>query len=158
MAQKELSTSHPGAQEQGATFRVITELVTVRMSAADTGDTVTMLEIETPPGGGISPHTQRYEDETIHVLEGTYVLLTGEDQTEIGPGDTRFIARGVRHGFVNAGPGPARMLVFLSPGGIHERFIAEVGDHPARPMWESDLARIVSLAPAYGIEFEVDGV
>lgn len=156
MGQQELITSRPIAQKQGPTFRVVTELVTVRLSSAETGDAVTVLEIETPPGGGISPHTQRYEDETLHVLEGTYLMLMGEDQVEIGPGQTRFIPRGVRHGFVNAGPGPARMLIFLSPGGIHEQFINEIGDDPARSMWEADLARIVSLAPAYGIEFDLD--
>jgi quercetin dioxygenase-like cupin family protein len=156
MGQQGLITSRRFAPEQEATFRVVTELVTVRLSSAESGDAVTVLEIETPPGGGISPHTQRYEDETLYVLEGTYLMLTGEEQREIGPGQTRFIPRGVRHGFVNAGSVPARMLVFLSPGGIHEQFIREIGDHPARPMWEADLAKILALAPAYGIEFETD--
>lgn len=156
MGQQELITPLAFEPGRAGTVRVVTELVTIRMSAAETGDAVTVLEIETPPGGGISPHTQRYEDETLYVLQGTYLMLTGEDQTEIGPGETRFIARGVRHGFVNVGPGPARMLVFVLPGGIHEQFINEIGDDPARSMWEADLARILSLAPAYGIDFDVE--
>lgn len=138
----------------GATRRFITDLVTVKVSASESADAVTVLEIETPPGGGIPPHIQEYEDETIHVLEGSYRVLIGDLQEEITEGDTRFMGRGVRHGFANQGTGTARMLVFLSPGGIQERFIADIGDAPERSIWASDLARIISLAPAYGIAFD----
>ena len=156
MAQEGSVASPAGALQQGVIRRVITDLVSVKLAADQTGDSVTVHEIETPPGGGIPPHTQRYEDETIHVLEGTYLVLIGDNQEEIGPGETRFMPRGLRHGFANSGSGTARMLVYLSPGGIHEQFIDALGDAPRRLMWDSDFARIVSLSPAYGIEFDVE--
>jgi quercetin dioxygenase-like cupin family protein len=116
-----------------------------------------VLEVETPPGGGCPPHVQRYEDETVYVLEGTYSFLFGEAEEQVSAGEARFAGRGTRHGYVNPGPGVARMVIHLSPGGIHERFIEEAGDASERPMWESDLARVIALAPAFGIEFEADG-
>lgn len=154
MAIGERITSPEGSAAGGTARRIITELVTIRLSAAQTGDAITLLEIESPPGGGIPPHTHRYEDETVFVLQGSYTLLAGEQQEDLGPGDARFFARGTRHGYVNSGTGLARLLVHLSPGGIHEQFLDEIADLAARPMWESDLARIVTLAPAYGIEFD----
>lgn len=136
-------------------MRIITDLVSIRASGEHTGDIATVLDVETPPGGGFPPHTQRYEDELIYVLEGTYSLLFGETQEKVAAGDVRFIGRGMRHGYVNAGPGVARMVIYHSPGGIQERFLREIGDPPERPMWESDLGRIVSIAPSYGIEFDI---
>lgn len=51
------------------------------------------------------------------------------------------------HAYTNVGPGPGRLLVLVSPGGIHEHFLAETGalDPP-------DLERIATLAEKYGVE------
>lgn len=150
------AVSPTGWLATGTRKRVVTDLVTVKVSAEETSDAVTVLEVETPPGGGMPPHVQRYEDESIHVVEGTYMVAIGDSKENVTAGDVRYIRRGVRHAYVNPGPGPARMMVHLSPGGIQEQFIAEIGDAPERPIWESDLQRIVSLAPAFGIEFEIE--
>lgn len=154
-------TTHTGSDAEvapieGERRRVITDLVQVKTPADKTGDAVTVLEIETPPGGGFPPHRHQYEDETIYVIEGTYALLLGEVQEVLSAGATRFIGRGTLHGYANQGPGPASMLVHLFPGGISERFIREVGDPTDRPIWESALADVIAIAPAFGIEFDTE--
>ena len=133
--------------------RVITDLVTIKARAKDTGGAYSLFETETPPAGGCPPHTQRYDDETLFVIEGRYAVLVGEEQVELGPGGTACIPRGTAHAFTNVGSEPARMLVLVTPGGIKEQFLDEVGDRADRPAWEPDMAKVLAVAPKYGIEF-----
>ncbi len=56
-----------GAGKQG---RVITDVVTIKALAADTGGAYSLFEVLTPPAGGCPPHAQRYEEETVYVLDG----------------------------------------------------------------------------------------
>ncbi len=65
--------------------------------------------------------------------------------------------RGTCHAYTNVGPGPARLLVLVSPGGIHEQFVAELGapvpdPAPAPPGVPPDLDAALAVAPKYGIE------
>lgn len=138
---------------EGKQLRVITDLVTLKASAADTRGAYTLFETVTPPAGGCPPHAQRYDDESLYVLEGRYAVLVGNEETEMGPGDYAFIPRGTVHGFVNVGSTAARMLVLATPGGIQERFFDEVADRAGRPAWEPDMPKVLAVAPKYGIEF-----
>ena len=55
---------------------------------------------------------------------------------------------------------PSLMLAIVTPGAIHAQFLAEVGDRAGRAPWDIDMARILAVAPKYGIEFlepEPDG-
>ena len=67
--------------------------------------------------------------------------------------------RGTLHAFTNIGTAPARMLIMVSPGGIHEQFLAAVGEPvadsapPPLAVTPPDLARAMAVAPKYGIEF-----
>lgn len=138
---------------EGRQLRVITDLVTIKATERETGDCYALFERETPPNGGCPAHTQRYEDETFYVLEGTYSFLIGEEVTELGPGGYAFVPRGTVHGYTNVGDSPARLLVFVTPGGVQEQFIDEVGDDAERPTWEPNMAKVLAVAPKYGVEF-----
>ena len=137
----------------GRQLRVITDLVTITATAADAAGAYCLYESVTPPSGGFPPHVQRYEDEAIYVLDGRYRVLLGDEEIDVGPGTFTFIPRGTVHGFVNAGTEPARMLVIVTPGGIQETFLTDVGDDIGRPAWEPDMARVLAVAPKYGVEF-----
>ena len=139
----------------GRQRRVITDLVTIKAGSADTGGSYTLVETETPPGGGCPPHSQRHENASYYVLAGRYTFLVGEELIELGPGGYVFAPRGTVHAFANVGAAPARMLVLLTPGGIHEQFIDDAGDHGPRPQWEPDMERVLAVAPKYGIEFSI---
>jgi quercetin dioxygenase-like cupin family protein len=142
---------HPIAD--GTHLTLITDAVTIRVSTSDTGGAYALYETQTPPSGGQPPHAQRYDDVTYLVIEGTYDVLIGEDRVELHPGGHAFAPRGMVHAFVNPGPEPARMLVLVTPGCIHEQFLEEVGDRAGRAAWQPDIARLLAVAPKYGIEF-----
>jgi mannose-6-phosphate isomerase-like protein (cupin superfamily) len=141
---------HPG---EGKHLTLITDAVTVKAATAETGGAFALYETETPPAGGCPPHLQRYDDEAFFVIEGRYSVLVGEDQIELGPGGYVFIPRGTVHAFTNPGSEPARMLVFVTPGGIQEQFVDEASDRAGRAPWEPDMARVLAVAPKYGVEF-----
>lgn len=135
-------------------MRVIADLVTVKATTGVTGGAFALAITETPPAGGFPLHAQRYDDVTYLVLDGTYRFRVGGDEIELGPGGCAFVPRGTEHGYANAVDAPARMLVIASPGGVWERFLAEIGDEAARMPWEPDMARVLAVAPKYGIAFQ----
>ncbi len=140
-------------QNEGRKVRVITDLVTIKATTADTGGAFALVETSTPPGGGFPQHSQSYDDATFVVLEGTYRLQVGEQALDLEPGGCVFVPRGTPHGFANTGDVAARMLVIASPGGVWERFIDEIGDAIDRAPWAIDMARVLAVAPKYGIAF-----
>ena len=146
------------APRVGETYQVLGERVTFKALAADTAGGYTLFELHTAPGAGSTPHVQRHEDEAFFVLEGTYSALIGDERVELGPGSYVFVPRGTVHALTNIGTGVARMLIMVTPGGSHERFLTEIGEliedpsryTPGLPISDSQIA----LAAAQcGVEF-----
>ncbi len=139
----------------GMTVRVITDLITFKVTGAETGGAYSMVETVTQPGGGTPPHRQA-DTEAFYVLEGTYGFLVEGEQRVLGPGESIAIPVGTVHAFSNVGQTPARMLIVNSPAGLHERFFVEAGDlvdDPANPpAGEPDFARLAAAAQRAGIE------
>ncbi len=146
------------AADAGPTRRVLADIVTVKALAADTGGAYSLFECRTAPAQGTLPHRQRYEEETFYVLEGTYTFVLDDQRIEVHPGDYVFVPRGTIHAFTNTGETVGRVLVLVTPGGIHERFFTELGEPvppstlPTAPPGEPDVCHIVAVAQKYGIE------
>jgi quercetin dioxygenase-like cupin family protein len=138
---------------EGAQMRMITDLVTIKATSSDTGEAFTLYEAETPPSGGYPPHVHRYDDEAFYVVQSGYRFLLDEEELELKTGAFVFVPRGTVHGYVNTGSTTARMLVLVTPGGIHEKFLEEMCDGADRPAWEPDMAKVLAVAPKYGISF-----
>jgi mannose-6-phosphate isomerase-like protein (cupin superfamily) len=139
----------------GETRRVLGQLVTAKVLADQTGGAYSLFETCTDPDAGVPPHLQLYEDEAWFVLEGRYALEVGGESTDLGPGGYVFVPRGLVHCYRNRSPAPARLLILVSPGGIQERFFAEVGSPPGDPAPPSalDRARAAAAGEKYGLEF-----
>ena len=145
----------PGA---GQVYRVIGDLVTIKALAVDTGGAYSLFEVHTAPGHDPPPHLHHYEDVALFVLEGTFAVRIGDGMVELGPGGYAFLPRETPHAYTNLGRLPARLLVIVSPGGVCELFIAEVGQPAGAPVelrgpdGPPDFARIGMAAEKYGIE------
>src|SRR5215207_10114714 len=105
---------------EGRTHSVLGDRVSVKATAVETGGAYSLFEGQIRPGSGVPPHIERHEDEAFFVLEGTFGFLIGGESVEVGPGGFAFVPRGTPHAFTNVGPETGRLLVLLSPGGIHE--------------------------------------
>lgn len=92
----------------------------VRCSAESTAGSLalyrTMVHGQGPPW-----HTHRYEDETIHVLQGQMEVECGDDRWVGGPGTTFFLPRGYAHTFRSV-EGPATIMFIVTPGHLDEFF------------------------------------
>ena len=144
--------------QAGPTYRVVTDLVTFKAVGEDSNGAYSLFESCTLPGMGVPPHRQRYEDEAFFVLAGVYTFLIDDQQVELQAGGYAFAPRGTVHGFTNTGETAARMLILVSPGGIHEQFFVEAGEpiadptNPPAPSGPPDFPRLLAVAAKYGIE------
>ena len=77
------------------------------------------------PGAFIPDHYHKWEDQTFHIIEGTFEARIGEDVHMLGPGDTAHCPRGVSHFMKNTGDTHARLISYIFPGDWAEDFMAE---------------------------------
>ncbi len=139
------------SQRTSPQLRVITDIVSFIITGAETNGAYALFETVTVPQGGTPPHTQAYEDEAFYILEGSYTFLIGDRQVEAQPGAFAFVPRGTVHAYTNTGDTPARMLILVAPGGLHEQFFREAGDPVSDPVGPPDIPRLVAAAAKYGI-------
>ena len=142
---------------EGRALRVLGNAFTVKVAAAETGDTYSLIEIASPPNVGIPPHVNTREAETHVVLQGTYSFLLGTRTHDAGPGTVFYVPRGTLHAFQNVGTGEGRLLLIPSPGSNNEALIAKLAERfgPELPPSAPDpaaLEALGALALEYGVE------
>jgi len=74
-----------------------------------------LAEATVPPGGETVEHFHRASEEIYFFTHGAGRMRLGDEEREVGPGDTVVIAPGVRHKLSSTGPGPLRLLCCCSP-------------------------------------------
>jgi quercetin dioxygenase-like cupin family protein len=121
----------------------------------DTGSAFTLVETETQPKVQSLPKINYREDTTFYVLEGELEFMIEGNVSKVSAGYFVYAGRGTWHTYKNVGTRPARHLAMLTPAGI-ERFFEEVSvpalDRSSPPPFEEeDLAKVVSIAPKYGL-------
>jgi quercetin dioxygenase-like cupin family protein len=105
------------------------DILTVKLTAQQTGGALSLVEATVPPGGGPVPHVHAQTDETFYLIAGELEFLQGERVITARAGDLVFCPRGITHRFTNTGIQPARMVFIYTPGGAEGLFL-EVGDEP----------------------------
>ena len=151
----------------GTAYSIIGEVITFKVTSAQTGDTFSVTELISQPGGGPPLHTHPAAEVFI-IQEGAFEfsgLERGEPYTiRATPGDIVYIPGGAPHTYKTVSMTPGKALVVLVPGGEMERFFAEAGTPvtdrsapaaPAGPPSEAQIARMVTIAGRHGIAFIV---
>lgn len=95
--------------------------IAIRASAEETGGAFSVIE-ELPPLFDTPAHIHANEDEYFHIVEGEHVILVGEEEHRLGPGEGIFAPRGVPHAQRRVDPGVGRLLVVVAPGGFEGFF------------------------------------
>jgi mannose-6-phosphate isomerase-like protein (cupin superfamily) len=68
------------------------------------------------PGRPIAPlHLHRSDDEAWIVLEGRLGFRSGDEEREIGPGESILVPRGTPHSYWNAVGEPTHYLLVMTP-------------------------------------------
>jgi mannose-6-phosphate isomerase-like protein (cupin superfamily) len=61
------------------------------------------------------PHIHRSDDEAWFVLEGRLGFRVGEEEHEVGAGESILVPRGTAHSYWNPSSEPARYLLVMTP-------------------------------------------
>jgi quercetin dioxygenase-like cupin family protein len=141
---------------EGPAYWLAGDTYTVKTSAGSTGGVLGLVEASIPPGSGPPPHCHSREDETFYLLSGSLEIRGDDDIVLAAAGDVVFLPSGTVHSFRNIGVDAARALIIITPAGFEGFFVdagapAESGVS-APPPGPAELARVVAVAPGYGVE------
>ena len=127
--------SLPGSQ--------ITALVTGRQTQGN----LLILEQIMVLNGGVPLHINHREDESFHLVEGTFLFEVGGTLKELGPGSHVFVPRGIAHRFQYVAEKPGKMLIICQPAGLESAF-----DELARIPEPVEPAKFAAVCQKYGVE------
>ena len=116
----------------------------IHLAGEDTGGSLCVVVDHPPPEFRLVAHRHRAEDETIHVLEGTYEFECDGERRTLGPGATVHVPRGTPHAIRNTGEVRGRRVLVFHPAGIERFFRAAAA--------ERDPQRLAALAREHGWE------
>jgi quercetin dioxygenase-like cupin family protein len=148
----------------GQAYNVIGELLTIKVTSAETGGHFAVLELSSPPQGGPPLHTHP-SAETFTIQEGTFEFSGMRDgrvyAIRANPGDTVFIPAAAPHTYKVVGDAPGKALLILAPGDEMLAFFTEAGTlvdgptppAPAGPPPEAEIGRMLAIAGKHGLEF-----
>ena len=124
----------------------------LRVSSADTGGSVSVVEHTLEPGFlGAPPHRHQREDETSYVLEGALTVQIGDEVGTVRAGSIIVKPRGIFHTFWNSEKQPLRFLEIISPGGFEHYFEELARLFAGGP---PDMREVSEIAQRYGLEFD----
>jgi mannose-6-phosphate isomerase-like protein (cupin superfamily) len=81
----------------------------------DTARNQSLAEARVPPGGETAEHFHRASEEIYYFVSGGGWMRLGEEECEVGPGETVVIPPGTRHKLWNTGAEPLVLLCCSSP-------------------------------------------
>ena len=82
------------------------------LSEADGTPTFAMRQFEVAPGGHTPKHHHPYEHE-VFVLEGNGIVIEGDKEHPLAPGDVVFVSPDDIHQFRNTGDAPLKFLCLI---------------------------------------------
>jgi quercetin dioxygenase-like cupin family protein len=97
-----------------------------KVTGADTAGALDYFIVEVAPKGGPPLHVHHRQEETIHVLKGTFKIRIGDETFRCKEGDFAYLPANVPHAFLNLTDEPAEVIVVYVPGGGH-KFYEELG-------------------------------
>jgi quercetin dioxygenase-like cupin family protein len=102
-----------------------------KISGADVGGRMSVIEVKTPPGQGPPMHIHLEQNEWMYLLEGSFGLQCGTEKTVLQTGDSFMAPKGIPHSYVVLGDMPARHLNIYDPAGEIEAFFRDYEkNHP----------------------------
>jgi quercetin dioxygenase-like cupin family protein len=111
----------------------------------------TFLEFGVAPGFYTGDHVHTRVEEIFYVVEGEFRVRAGDRIVRAKPGDFVLVPPGVPHGFGTPDGGPGKILVLVSPAGVHDRYFEELAELLARP-GPPDVQAIAELRRRYDTE------
>jgi len=106
--------------------------VTIRVSASEGEDGISVLDHRMPYGSSPTLHFHRTEDELFHVLEGEYRVRVRDQDQRLRAGDVVLAPKGAPHTYRVESATGGRCLT-ITVRGDFERFVRALGRPAERP-------------------------
>lgn len=140
---------------EGEALTVVGDVLSFKLTAADTGDSFLLAEGRVAPEGGPPPHMHGREDELFCLIEGAMDFARDDTRYRLAPGDAAWAPRNVPHAFRNAGALPMKFLVIATPTNF-EQFYRTCGlpvrkGEPPPTVTGEDVKRLMEMAPKFGL-------
>lgn len=147
------------APDAGRVVGVVGDVYRFLATGADTDGKYALWEAVVTSGGGPPPHVHRREEESFYILEGQITITLGDERLVAGAGMFVNVPVGTRHAFKNESDQPAKMLISVAPAGLENMFFEVGTELPAgsvavAPPTPEEIARLLAIAPRYGVEIE----
>jgi quercetin dioxygenase-like cupin family protein len=127
--------------------------VHVLVRAGDTGGAWALVDYELPPRfAGPAPHAHARTTEAFYCTAGALALTLDGRPVALAPGEIAVVPPGVVHGFANPSDAPARMLVWMTPGGFEGYFDEVAALAAASPVWPpADPRALAAVSARYDL-------
>lgn len=125
---------------------------TIIVSAAQTNNAFSLIDLITDFESGPPMHIHKEEDETFFIRTGRFAITVGDESFIVGPGDTTFAPRGIPHTWRCLSPEGGNVLLLVTPGPDFEGFAIEMSEHDIFPLTPESLPIIIGLCDKYGME------
>jgi quercetin dioxygenase-like cupin family protein len=139
-------------QEAGENLWFGGGLVSLKVTSAQSGDTLILFEHAASRGKTTPLHLHPGHDETVYVLEGELLLHIDGVEHRAGPGAVVWVPRDTPHAFIVTSE-IERSLWVVTPGGAMEEFYRQAGEvAPDRtlPPPAIDIARLLAVGEGTG--------
>ena len=143
------------AADEGESYLVFTDIITFKVTPADTDGQYFVVEALSPPGSGPYFLHTHPPQETFYVVEGDYEIYGrnegGKYAIRARPGTTVLVPGGEPHGFKNVGDTPGRMILTYEPAEPMVEFFRDIGipvkdrDNPPVPAGPPDMDQIMAI-------------
>ena len=120
---------------------------TIKLTAEDTGEKMSVMYSVVPAGSGIPVHVHSLEDETFEITEGELEVTIADEVQVLKKGDIIFMPKNIPHGFKAITD--TSMWVTFVPGGAEKMFEELAALPPGTP----DVEKISAIAEQYQIKF-----
>ena len=96
--------------------------IRIKLSGADTGGAVAILEVHTDPDFSTPIHVHHVEDECFYAIEGEYEVKVGDEIFHLKPGGSVYAPRLIPHAISDVSGRGGNMIVVAQPAGQIEAF------------------------------------
>jgi quercetin dioxygenase-like cupin family protein len=119
-----------------------------KVTGEDTNGALDYFIVEVAPHGGPPLHVHHFQEETIHVLKGSFKIRIGDSIHYVNEGGFAYLPSKVPHAFLNLTDEGGEVIVVYTPGGGH-KFYEELG--PISRAAGADRQQIAAVFEKYGM-------
>lgn len=100
--------------------------IDLKVATKDSDGSLFIIENLNETKGGPPRHLHNEQEEWFYAIEGEYLLEIGDEQFDLGPGDSILAPRKIPHAWAFKGKGHGRLLIVFQPAGLMESFFKEL--------------------------------